>query len=114
VHRRVTYDVGTGLQHIEVLRDDGHSRIEEIGVETDFHKILRYRAHPDDPTAARAEADYDIRHSHAQGWNTRVRTHSAIACTETDFIVEADLEAFEGDIRIFSRSWTQRIPRDLG
>jgi len=113
-HRRVTCDVGTGLQHIEVLRDDGHSRIEEIGVETSFHKVLRYRAHPHDPTAARAEADYDIRHSHAQGWNTRVRTHSAIACTEMDFIVEADLEAFEGDIRIFSRSWTQRIPRDLG
>jgi hypothetical protein len=29
------------------------------------------------------------------------------------FIVEADLEAFEGDRRIFSRSWTRRIPRDL-
>ena len=114
VHRRVTYDMGTGLQHIEVLRDDGCSRIEEIGVETDFHKILRYRTHPDDPTAARAEADYDIRHSHGQGWNTRIRTHSAIACSATEFIVEADLEAFEGDIRIFSRSWTQRIPRDLG
>jgi putative CocE/NonD family hydrolase len=112
-YRRVTYDVGTGMQHIEVLRDDGRSRIEEIGVETDFHKILRYRAHPGNPTAARAEADYDIRHSHGQGWNTRIRTHSAISCTAADFIVEADLEAFEGDIRIFSRSWTQRIPRDL-
>jgi uncharacterized protein len=114
VHRRVTHDVATGIQDIEVLRDDGGARIESIGVETDFHKILRYRAHPDDPTAARAEADYDIRHRHKQGWDTRIRTHSAIACDGADFIVESDLEAFEGEIRIFSRSWTERIPRDLG
>jgi putative CocE/NonD family hydrolase len=114
VHRKVTYDIGSGRQNIEVLRDDGRGRIEEIGVVTDFHKTLRYTAHPDDPTAARVEADHDMRHSHDQGWDMRIRAHSAIACTETDFIVESDLEAFEGEIRIFSRSWTQRIPRDLG
>ncbi len=118
VHRRVEQDIGSGTQRIEVLRDDGHSAIEAIGVETDFHKILRYRIHPDDPTTARAEADYVLRHRHApgrgQGWDTRIKTHSAIACTATEFIVESDLEAFEGDLRIFSRSWTERIPRDLG
>ncbi len=113
VHRRIEQDVGSGEQRIEVLRDDGHSAIEEIGVETAFHKVLRYRMHPDDPTTARAAADYDIRHRHAQGWDTRIRTHSAIACTKSEFIVEADLEAFEGEVRVFSRSWTERIPRDL-
>ena len=40
----------------------------------------------------------------------RIRSHSAIACTATEFIVEADLQAFEGDLRIFSRSWTERHP----
>ncbi len=113
VHRRIEQDVGSGEQRIEVLRDDGHSAIEEIGVETAFHKVLRYRMHPDDPTTARAAAGYDIRHRHAQGWDTRIRTHSAIACTKSEFIVEADLEAFEGEVRVFSRSWTERIPRDL-
>jgi putative CocE/NonD family hydrolase len=113
VYRRITRDVGSGEQHIEVLRDDGQSVIEEIGVETGFHKQLRYRMHPDDPTTARAEADHDIVHRHEQGWDTRIRTHTAIACTASEFIVEADLEAFEGDRRIFSRSWTQRIARDL-
>jgi putative CocE/NonD family hydrolase len=122
VHRKVTFDIGSGEQTIEVLRDDGRSIIDEIGVETELRKILRYRIHPDDPATARAEADHDIVHAHARqdgaatqaGWNTRIRTHCAIACSSSEFIVEADLEAFEGDIRVFSRSWTERIPRDLG
>src|SRR5262249_44510138 len=103
----------TGEQRIEVLRDDGHGRNPETGVATAFHKILRYRIHPDDPTSARADMDYDLHHHHDQGWDTRIRTHSAVTCTATAFIIEADLAAFEGDIRIFSRSWTERIPRDL-
>jgi uncharacterized protein len=114
VYRRISQDVESGRQQIEVLRDDGRSRIEEIGVTTDFHKILHYQADPQSAAAARASADHDIRHSHDQGWDTRIRSHCAIACTEEDFIVEADIEAFEGERRIFSRSWTERIPRRLG
>ena len=117
VRRTVCHDVETGVQSIHVLRDDGRGVIEEIGVETDFHKELDYRLDPDDPATARAAADYDIVHRHADGggtgWDTRIRTHSAIACTADAFIVEADLEAFEGERRIFSRSWTKRIRRDL-
>jgi uncharacterized protein len=114
VHRRIEQDIESGEQRIEVLRDDGHGVNEETGVATEFHKILRYRIHPDDPMTARCEADYDMHHHHDQGWDMRIRSHSAIACTAAEFIVEADLQAFEGDLRIFSRSWTERIPRDLG
>ena len=113
VHRRITQDIGSGEQLIEVLRDDGQAVVEATGIETAFHKILRYRIHPDDPATARAEADYQLLNRHDRGWETRVRTHGAIACTPTAFIIEADLEAFEGEIRVFSRSWTERILRDL-
>jgi putative CocE/NonD family hydrolase len=112
-HRKIEYDVASDQQRIEVLRDEGRSTIEDIQVETGFHKVLRYRIHPGDPTSARMEADYELIHRHPQDWNTTIRTRSAIACTTTDYIVEADLEAFEGDRRIFSRSWTEKIPRDF-
>jgi uncharacterized protein len=113
VHRTLTVDVGSGVERIEVLRDDGRSLIDDIGVETGFRKILRYRMHPADPTSARAEAEYELVHRHARGWDTTVRTRSAIGCTVDHYVVEADLEAFEGEERIFSRSWTTRIPRDF-
>jgi hypothetical protein len=56
---------------------------------------------------------YDLVHRHAHGWDTRIRTRSAIACTATHYIIEADLEAFEAEHRVFSRSWTRKIERDL-
>jgi putative CocE/NonD family hydrolase len=113
VHRTLAIDVGSGIERIEVLRDDCRALIEEIGVETGFRKILRYRIHPADPSMARAEADYELIHRHAHGWDTTVRTRSAIGCTAEYYLLEADLEAFEGEERIFSRSWSERIPRDF-
>jgi hypothetical protein len=112
-YRRVEIDLGSGNQSVHVLRDDGRSVIEEIQVETSFLKTLRYRIHPIDPTSARAEAVYELVHRSGSGWDTRIKTRSAIACTATEFILEADLEAFDGAVRIFSRSWTERIARDL-
>jgi putative CocE/NonD family hydrolase len=113
VYRHVTMDVATGAQSIEVLRDDGRSTHNGTGITTEMVKNLRYRMHPDDPATAYAEADHDLTNRHDQGWETRIKSHCAIACSATEFIVEADLQAFEGDKRIFSRSWTERIPRDL-
>jgi putative CocE/NonD family hydrolase len=113
VHRTLTADIASGVERIEVLRDDGMSRIDAIGVETGFRKTLRYRMHPADPTSARAEAEYELIHRNARGWDTTVRTRSAIGCTAHHYVVEADVEAFEGDERLFSRSWTTRIPRDF-
>ncbi|QEX20390.1 hydrolase [Hypericibacter adhaerens] len=113
VYRHVTMDVATGAQFIEVLRDDGRSTHNGTGVTTEMVKHLRYRMHPADPATAYAEADHDLTNRHDQGWETRIKSHCAIACTAAEFIVEADLQAFEGEQRVFSRSWTQRIPRDL-
>ena len=47
------------------------------------------------------------------GWQPRLLTRTAIGCTRDEFLVDADLEAFEGNRRIFSRSWTRRVPRKL-
>jgi putative CocE/NonD family hydrolase len=113
IRRVISRDLGTGDQLVDILMDDGRSIIEAVGIETGYRYTLRYRIHPDDPTSARVESDHDIIHRHAHGWDTRVWTHCAIACTSDAFIVEADLQAFEGQRRVFSRSWTQRIARDL-
>jgi hypothetical protein len=113
VHRTLAIDVGSGIERIEVLRDDGRALIEDIGVETGFRKVLRYRIHPADPSTARAEAEYLLIHRDARGWDTTVRTRSVIACTAEHYLLEADLEAFEGEERVFSRSWSERIARDF-
>ena len=111
--RHISYDVGSGEQRIEVRRNDGRSVIEEIGVETALDKTITYRMRPEDPTSAYSAVDHDLQHRSKDGWDTRIVTHCAISCTETEFVVAADLEAYEGRTRLFSRSWTRRVKRDL-
>jgi putative CocE/NonD family hydrolase len=113
VWRRISTDVGSGEQLIEVRRNDGRSVIEEIGVETALDKTITYRIHPDDPASAHSSVDHDLQHRGKDGWDTRIVTHCAISCTETEFVVAADLEAYDGRTRVFSRSWTRRVKRDL-
>jgi hypothetical protein len=113
VWRRISTDIGSGEQVIEVRRDDGRSVIDEIGVETALDKTITYRIHPDDPATAYNTVDHDLVHCSANGWDTRIISHCAISCTPTAFIIEADLSAYEGQHRLLSRSWTRRIKRDL-
>jgi putative CocE/NonD family hydrolase len=113
VKRTLERDVETGRTLITVIRDDGLSEIEAIGTVTGLDKTLRYWISPDDPTTARAAAEHDFINTR-DDWNTRVKTRTTVSCDAEAFYVEADLEAFEDDKRVFARSWNRRVPRKLG
>jgi hypothetical protein len=42
-----------------------------------------------------------------------VVTSTRLTCDETDFFVDATLDAYEADRRVFSRTWNETVPRDL-
>lgn len=46
-------------------------------------------------------------------WQTRVEAVSRVAGDEDSFYVSSHVQAFEGEALVFSRSWDDRIPRDL-
>ncbi|MBM4299355.1 MAG: hypothetical protein FJ143_16580 [Deltaproteobacteria bacterium] len=48
-----------------------------------------------------------------RAWQTRVETRTRLSCTADEFVLEADLEAYENDQSIFTRSWSRRLKRDL-
>jgi putative CocE/NonD family hydrolase len=45
-------------------------------------------------------------------WRTRVETRSTLSATPDDFHVTNTLDAYEGDRRLFARTWSRSIPRD--
>jgi hypothetical protein len=47
------------------------------------------------------------------GWQTRVQTESVMTSTATHFLITNQLEAFEGEVRVFARTWSFSVPRDL-
>ena len=109
--RAITRDVATNELVYTVTRSD-HSIIEEIGVETAFDKKVVYRIKPDHPTSARVDLREAFLQRHEQGWDTFVEASSALSATETEFLIEASLKAFDGGKPFFAKSWLERIPRN--
>src|SRR5262245_4553616 len=108
----VTRDLVAGETVLHSIEDGGHSIAEKSGLEYDTMKEEEFRIGDRDPASARG----DIRYSRKVGrgeWQTRVDTHTQMRCTAQEYILDATLDAYKGEERIFSRTWQQRIPRDF-
>ncbi|MSP84095.1 MAG: CocE/NonD family hydrolase [Alphaproteobacteria bacterium] len=110
--RTAATDLATGLTTYVVERDDGAWRIAATGVEVGFRKSTRYTIGELDPGTARHDIEFDLTFAHDR-WRPRILANTAMSATPTHFIVEADLQAFDGTERVFSRTWTRRVPRKL-
>jgi hypothetical protein len=47
------------------------------------------------------------------GWFVRTVSTATIACTATDWLIAANVRAFEGETLIFEKSFEEAIPRDF-
>jgi hypothetical protein len=66
----------------------------------------------EDDTTGTIETRYVIGWRRDQ-WQPRVVASSKITTLKPDFLLQGELTAFDGDEKIFTRSWERRIPRQL-
>jgi hypothetical protein len=112
ISEAVTYDLITGETLLASREDHGHYTIDHIGLETEHAKTEQFRIRDDDP----ASATIDIANTRRVGrgaWRTRTETRTVMRATATEFIVDATLDAYEGESRILSRTWQVRHKRDF-
>ncbi|MBB2200081.1 CocE/NonD family hydrolase [Gluconacetobacter tumulisoli] len=86
--------------------------VEAIGMTIGYAYRARRTIREDDPNSAEMEAEANAIHQRGD-WKTRLRAWSLMRSTATHFHCRETLEAWEGDRLVFSRTWEQRIPRDL-
>ncbi len=107
VHRNLASDVST----LEVINDHGTFEIAEIDLEVMHHSREIYRSRADDFTSAVGEVRTERRLRRGD-WSIRAVTRTLLTASATTFRVEADLDAYEGDTRVYCRSWDRTIARD--
>ena len=107
---RVHRDLAEDTSELEVIDDDGVVRLDEIGLEVGTHAWERYRVVEDDPTSARGETRW-VRTLRRDEWRIRTQTSTVLSCTRTHFVIDAELEAFDGDRLSYQRTWHEEIPR---
>jgi hypothetical protein len=108
----LTRDFATGRTVYTHEEDRGTYRLDAIDLTLAYQALERYSITDDDPTAERTEMKRKFTLSRGS-WNVRIETLVEVTCDAASFLLVAQLEAFEGEERIFSKDWRELIPRDM-
>ena len=107
VKRHLAYD----LSMLEVINERGVIKLEEIDLEMEDRIYERYSYEISDFTSARGEVK--ARRGFKRGkWNVYTDTRTVLRSNETHFLVHATLDAYEDDLKVYSRTWNVKIERD--
>ena len=108
--REMRRDVATGTTEVISAAGDGF-RLTGDGLEYREHERDVLRITEGEPLSAivRCERTFTV----ARGaWRASVQTVSTMSATETAFQVTNALDAYEGDHRVFARTWHAEVRRD--
>jgi uncharacterized protein len=108
----VNRDLATDTSTLAVINDNGIRHIDEIDLDIEDRVTERYSTVADDFTSARGEVE-SIRGLRRGAWDIRTVTRTTLSCDTTAFHLHAQLDAYEGGERVFSRNFSERIPREL-
>ena len=109
--RHIERNVATGEQIIRLVEDGGVYRLESIDLECADGVNAEYRIVDGEPASARASWRWWSRRKRGD-WEVSVKARMKVSASRHAFRIESDLEAFEGERRVFSRTWNHEVPRD--
>jgi len=108
----VRRDLARDLSHLEVVNDEGTIRLDDIDLTIAAKVTERYTYADADHTSVRGWCEW-VRSFQRGDWSVRTVTHTLLTCDRTHFRIRATLDAYEGEDRVFARTWDTEIPRDL-
>lgn len=109
---RVIRDLDTDVSILEVINDSGIVHIKDIDLEMGRMAKEWYTYQGDDFNSVRGETLWE--RSFKRGdWQIKTVTRTVLTSSATDFYLRAELDAYEGDKRVYSNNWDTVIPRDF-
>ncbi|WP_030544834.1 CocE/NonD family hydrolase [Streptomyces albus] len=96
---------------LEIVKDNGTVRYEDIGLEASRRAYERYDSVADDFQSVRGESAWTMTFRR-DDWEVRTVTRTVLRSTEEEFLLHATLDGYEGEERVFSRTWNETVPRD--
>jgi hypothetical protein len=111
-NRIVTRDAWQGTTTVQLPRDWGTTRLDDIDLLTHEAGEVWYELKDEDPASAKARTRFEM--SRKRGpWSIRTETRTHLSCSRTEFHLTAEIDAWEGDDRLFTRNWKLSFPRDF-
>ncbi len=110
--RVMCHDIAEGRFQLVDSKDHGCHLLLDSGLKYGAHSTNTYTIIEDDPLSATVQCDRMVRIERG-GWSTRVETSSVMSADIEAFYVTNVLDAYEGNTRIFTKTWTAKLLRDL-
>jgi putative CocE/NonD family hydrolase len=101
-----------GMTEYRLEDDAGRNRHVGSGMEVDDRLVERYLIRDGAPLSLKVQIERTLELQREE-WRVRVETKSMMTADATHFYLSNHLDAYEGDVRVFTRSWTKMIPRNL-
>ena len=109
---RVVRELDNDTSMLEVIHDSGVYRLEDVDLTLQRRAEERYSYCGDDFSSARGETFW-TRSIQRGEWRIKTHTRTALRGDATHFYLDAALDAFEDETRVFSQNWNLKIRRDL-
>ena len=110
--RVIERDVVTGTVTVRAEENEGRALVVDTGIE--MGRWVKERLTITEGAPLSAETEMGSTFTYAKGqWRTRVAGVCRLRATPTEWLLSADLDAWEGDAKIFSRHLEVPIRRDL-
>ncbi|MGH3629085.1 MAG: CocE/NonD family hydrolase [Sciscionella sp.] len=97
---------------LEVVKDLGTVRFDDIDLKVTRRAHERYSWVGDDFGSVCGETDWQMGFQRGE-WEVSTTTRTKLTSTATEFVLHAELDAYEGEQRVASYNWDRTVPRDL-
>lgn len=109
---RVIRELDRDNSRLEVINDNGRYYLEDVDLTIEHCVSEWYSYRADDFGSARGET-LATRSYHRGDWRVKTVTRTLLTCDQTNFYLDAELDAYEGERRVYSRNWNRVIRRNL-
>jgi len=109
---KVERDLANNRATLIVRKDSGRVLLEEIELQYESKTREKYTIFNNDLDSVHGETLWEQEFSRGN-WHTKTITKTVLTSDKEFFYINADLDAFEGEKRIFCHSWSRKIRRDL-
>ncbi len=92
-------------------RDGGSQHLPDINMTMHETGEVHHQVTGEDPASAATWTTFGMGRERGN-WRIRTESHTRVTCTAEKFHLEATIDAYEGDSRIFTRNWSMDFPRD--
>lgn len=100
------------LSILEVFNDDAIMKLDHIDLELEDRVYESYSYKTADFTSVRGEVK--AKRGFKRGdWDVHTTTRTVLQSDETHFLLHAELDAYENDLKVYSQTWKRKIPREM-